>query len=241
MAEIRQSPDVSSLNHAIADFIVAQADASIKEQGRFSLALAGGGTPRPAYELLASTAYSQKIAWDKVHILFGDERTVPPDDDDSNYKMAKESLLDFVPIPANQVHRMKGEMNPQDAADDYTQMLQQVFGTDALPRLDLILLGMGGDGHTASLFPHTAVIHEDEKWVVAHFVEKLNTWRITLTPPVINHARAVAFLVAGEGKADRLKQVLKGVYQPDELPSQIIQPEGGQLIWFVDSAAAQQL
>lgn len=241
MADIRQFDDVITLTHAVTEFIVAQSQASIKEQGRFSLAVAGGGTPRPVYELLASNVYKHQIEWEKVHIFFGDERTVPPDYPDSNYKMVKDALLDFVPIPANQIYRIKGEIDPHTAADDYTQALKSVFGLDNLPRLDVIMLGMGDDGHTASLFPHTAAIHETEKWVIAHRVENLDTWRITLTPPVINQARFVAFMVAGQGKAGRLNEVVNGVYQPDELPSQIVKPIDGELIWFVDSSAAQNL
>ena len=237
--DIRRHRNKDQVVQALADTMqLIQADA-IKERGRFSLALAGGSTPKALYELLA--ANQSGYQWDKWYIFFGDERTVPPDDADSNYHMAKDSLLSKVPIPESQIFRMKGELDPAVAADQYTQDLKATFGDQDFPRFDLILLGMGDDGHTASLFPHTAAIHESEKWVIAHFVEKLDTWRITLTPPVLNNARNIVFLVTGDKKAQRLIEVLNGDYKPDELPSQIINPTDGHLIWYVDEDAASQL
>lgn len=238
MSDIRRNKDKAAVVGSLAHAIQAIEIKAIKERGRFSIALAGGSTPKALYELLASSA--DLYQWDKWHIFFSDERTVTPDDPDSNYHMARESLLSNVPIPENQIYRMEGELDPQAAAEKYTQRLTDVFGDD-LPRFDLILLGMGDDGHTASLFPGTAAIHETEKWVIAHYVDKLDTWRITLTPPVINNAAYVVFLVTGEKKAQRLNEVLNGDYQPDVLPSQIIKPTDGHLIWYVDEDAASDL
>jgi 6-phosphogluconolactonase len=238
MTNIQTYTDKSALVQSLAKLFHTIESTSMKERGGFSLALAGGSTPKALYQYLAE---SEDFHWDKWHIFFGDERTVPPDDEDSNYHMASETLLSKVPIPENQVHRMQGELDPTVAAEAYEQVLKDVFGGDSFPRLDLILLGMGDDGHTASLFPHTAAIHESKKWVVAHYVEKLDTWRITLTPPVLNNARHIIFMVTGDKKADRLNQVLNGDYQPDTLPSQIIKPEHGQLLWYTDQAAASQL
>lgn len=238
MSDIRKNKDKIAVVDSLAHAIQAIEIKAIKERGRFTIALSGGSTPKALYEWLASSADSYQ--WDKWHVFFGDERTVTPDDPDSNYHMARASLLSKVPIPENQIYRMEGELDPQAAAEKYTQRLKDVFGGD-LPRFDLMLLGMGDDGHTASLFPGTAAIHETEKWVIAHYVEKLDTWRITLTPPVINNAAYVVFLVTGEKKAQRLNEVRNGDYQPDVLPSQIIKPTDGHLIWYVDEGAASQL
>mgnify|MGYP002713200004 CR=1 FL=1 len=238
MTNIRIYPDKTELVQSLTEQILTIESESIKEEGRFSIALSGGSTPKALYQHLAE---SDAFQWDKWYIFFGDERTVPPDDDDSNYRMAKETFLSKVPIPENQVYRMKGELEPTVSAEAYERVLQDVFGDNGFPQLNLILLGMGDDGHTASLFPHTAPIHETEKWVIAHYVEKLDTWRITLTPPVLNNAHYVAFMVTGDKKADRLNQVIHGDYQPDTLPSQIIKPEHGQLLWYVDQAAASHL
>lgn len=228
----------AELVQSLAAFIREVESTSIQERGRFTIALAGGSTPKALYDFLATATDYQ---WGKWHVFFGDERTVPPEDSDSNYHMAKNTLLSKVPIPDGQVYRMKGELDPEAAADAYERRLNDDFGNEVAPRFDLILLGMGDDGHTASLFPHTAAIHESEKWVIAHEVEKLDTWRITLTPPVINNAHHVVFMVTGEQKSERLNEVLNGEFQPDNLPSQIIKPVAGQLLWYIDEAAASRL
>ena len=186
------------LAQAAAREFAARAKEAIDERGRFAVVLAGGSTPRATYEILASD-YADTIDWKDVHVFFGDERGVPPDHDDSNYKMARESLLDHVPIGS--VHRMQGELPPDEAAEAYEQELRDFFGSDDLPGFDLILLGTGDDGHTASLFPETSALEVHDRWVVANPVLKLETTRITLTLPAINAARAVYFLVAGEDKA----------------------------------------
>jgi 6-phosphogluconolactonase len=179
------------------------------------------------------------VDWARVHVFWGDERCVPPDHPESNYRLAREALLDHVPLPPANVHRIPTEQEPVQAAADYEQTLRRFFGPGSVPRFDLVLLGLGTDGHTASLFPGTPAVHEYERWVVAHYVSSLPAWRVTLTPAVLNAADQVTFLVAGEEKAGALKQVLAGPYQPDVLPAQVVRPAGGSLLWLVDDAAAR--
>jgi 6-phosphogluconolactonase len=232
---VYDSPE--ELAQSAAREFAARASEAIGERGRFAVVLAGGSTPRATYEILARD-YSDQIDWNDVHVFFGDERSVPPDDDDSNYKMARGSLLDHVPIGS--VHRMQGELPPDEAAAAYEQDLRDFFGSDALPAFDLILLGTGDDGHTASLFPETSALEVHNRWVVANPVLKLETTRITLTVPAINAARAVYFLVAGEGKAAPVAEILEGNPDPREYPASLIQPENGPT-WMLDRAAASQL
>jgi len=240
MSEVKIYPDASALARAAAEHFVALSAEAVRAHGRFAVALSGGSTPKSLYSLLATDEFAARLDWTRVHIFWGDERCVPPEHPDSNYRMAREALLDHVPIPAGNIYRIQGEREPADTADDYERVLQAFF-TRREPRFDLILLGMGEDGHTASLFPGTAVIHEQARWVVAHYVKKLRAWRATLTPVVINAAANVTFLVAGASKAECLSQVLTGPYQPDVLPAQIVRPADGHLLWLVDSEAAVQL
>src|SRR3989440_6995670 len=214
---------------------------AVSERGSFSVALSGGTTPRRIYELLASDDYRPQVPWAKVHPFFGDERTVAPDHPDSNYRMANEALLSLVPIPSKNVHRIDGVGDAAANASQYESELREFFGDAAWPRLDLVMLGMGDDGHTASLFPGTTALAEERAWVVANWVEKFQTWRITLTAPAINAARRVLFLVTGATKAERLREVLRGEQHPTRLPSQLIRPRDGTLEWFVDRAAAEKL
>jgi 6-phosphogluconolactonase len=229
--------DPEELARAAASEFAARAVEAIGERGRFAVVLAGGSTPRATYEILARD-YRDEVDWKDVHVFFGDERSVPPDHDDSNYKMARESLLDHVSIGS--VHRMQGELPPDEAAEAYEQELRDFFGPDDLPRFDLILLGTGPDGHTASLFPETSALEVHDRWTVANPVLKLETTRITLTVPVINAARAVYFLVAGEGKAGPVAEILEGNPDPREFPASLIQPENGPT-WMLDRAAASGL
>lgn len=240
MRSIRIQPDAEHLMQAAAEMVVSVAAKAITERGRFSIALSGGSTPRALYRLLASVPYWEQIDWGKAHLFWGDERCVPQDDDESNYRMTRESLIEQVPLPAANIHRVHGEMPPAEAAAAYEEELRQFFAGD-IPRFDLILLGMGDDGHTASLFPHTAALDETEKWVMANYVAQKNVWRITLTVPVINAAWQVAFLISGAEKAGRLREVLYGTHQPHDLPSQLIQPTRGTLVWLLDTAAASAL
>lgn len=211
------------------------AEAAVAERGRFALALAGGSTPEATYKVLARD-YADRAFWRHTHVFFGDERTVPPESEDSNYRMARETLLDHVEVEA--VYRMKGELTPEMAAAEYERDLQGFFGSE--PVFDLVLLGIGGDGHTASLFPHTPALDVRDRWVAANPVQKLATDRLTLTVPVLNAARAVWFLVAGEGKAEALREILEGDADPREYPSRLVRPESGAL-WILDRAAASML
>lgn len=216
---------------------------------RFTVALAGGSTPKGMYALLASDAYRDRIDWRKIHVFFGDERCVPPEDEFSNYRMANAALLSRVPIPKRQIYRIRGEAPPNVAAGEYEGTLLRIFGqSDAspLPRFDLILLGMGPDGHTASLFPGSPALKESKRWVVDNYVEKFKDtktpWlRVTLTYPVLNAAARVLFMIAGADKAESLQEVLEGVPNPDLYPSQSVRPSNGRLTWLVDTSAAQKL
>jgi 6-phosphogluconolactonase len=240
-SNIRILENAEGVAHAAADCFVDITLSSISAQGRFSVALAGGSTPRRTYELLATEEYRNRIAWPKVHIFFSDERCVPPMHADSNYRMADKAMISLLPIPSQNVHRMAGEGDANANASLYEDDLRTFFDGAPEPRFDLVLLGMGDDGHTASLFPGTRALSEAEAWVIANWVEKLNTYRITLTPPAINHAANIIFLVTGAGKAERLPQVIRGTRDPQKLPSQLIQPVNGSLVWLVDKAAARLL
>ncbi len=222
------------LEEAAARDFVAKAEAAISERGRFAVVLAGGSTPRTTYEILARR-HSDELDWSKVHVFFGDERTVHPEHEASNYRMVRETLLSHVRVGS--VHRMRCELPPGEAAADYEKQLREFFQTDGFPAFDLILLGLGEDGHTASLFPETSALDVSDRWVVVNPVLKLGTSRLTLTIPVINAARAIVFLVAGENKARALKEVLEGDADPRAYPAKFIRPDG-ELAWMVDRAAA---
>jgi 6-phosphogluconolactonase len=232
---IYDSPE--ELAQAAASEFASRAANAIEERGRFAVVLAGGSTPKATYQILARD-FADRIDWGNVHVFFGDERSVPPDHEDSNYRMAREALLDHV--PSGSVHRMQGELPPDEAAEAYEQDLRNFFGTEDLPQFDLILLGTGGDGHTASLFPETSALEVHDRWVVANPVLKLETTRITLTFPVINAARAVYFLVAGEGKAKPVAEILEDDPDPREYPASLVQPQGGP-VWMLDRPAASLL
>jgi 6-phosphogluconolactonase len=240
MTAIRVLPDPAALAEAAARHVIERAREAVETRGAFSLALSGGSTPRDLHLRLAAPPLRDEIDWSRAHVFFGDERCVPPEDSRSNYHMAVETLLERVPVPAEQVHRMRGELPPPEAAEEYTEELRRYFG-DAAPRMDCILLGMGDNGHTASLFPGLTAVHEQSRWVVAEYVDEVGMWRITLTPYVLNLGRDVVFLVAGAAKASMLHQVLEGPFAPDERPAQIVRPSPGELTWLVDAAAAAQL
>lgn len=229
---------------AAAEFLSTAADA-VQEHGSFSVALAGGSTPKALYAMLATDPQLRtQLQWDKLYFFFGDERHVPPDHPDSNFRMAQEAMLSKVSLSPQQVARIKSEYaDAQQAAREYEQTLRDFFCLAAgqLPRFDLVLLGMGPDGHTASLFPGTRALREGKRLVVSNWVEKLGTDRITITVPVLNNAARVLFLVQGEEKASALKAVLDGPRNPGQLPAQLIQPASGQLLWLVDKAAASLL
>ena len=196
------------------------------------MALAGGSTPRSMYAQLAAAPFASMVEWSKVQVLWGDERCVPPDDKASNYRMAREALLDHVPVAAANVHRIRGEDDPNEAAAAYEREMQ---------RMDLVLLGLGEDGHTASLFPGAVAAHDDPRRVIAVRAPVVPAWRVTLTPVVINAATEVAFLVAGAAKAGVVQRVLEGPRRPHKLPAQLIAPASGRVAWFLDAAAAAEL
>jgi len=239
--DLRISPDPATLFRAAADEFAGKALAAVRARGRFTLALAGGSTPKSLYSLLATNG---SLPWEKTFFFFGDERHVPPDDPESNSRMAREALLSKIPVPAENVFRVPAE-NPDasQAAAAYEQTLREFFrpAAGAFPRFDLILLGLGPDGHTASLFPGSKALQEKSRWVVANWVEKFKTDRITLTLPVLNNAAVVVFLVSGSDKVSALAEVLQGNQPGDLFPSKLVRPSDGDLIWMVDQAAAAQL
>jgi 6-phosphogluconolactonase len=232
---IKVLPDVTIVAREAANRIVELAREQIERNDEFSIVLSGGLTPKALYELLASDEYRDQIRWNKVQVFFGDERCVPPDHPDSNYRMAWVSLLSEVPIPGDNIYRMRGEIDPEQAAIEYGRMLKEKFG-DAGP--DLVLLGIGEDGHTASLFPHTAALKQTDHRCVSNHVPKLNAWRITLTVSFINRAATVLVMAAGAGKAGIVQRILEGPPDPEELPIQLIQPASGKLLWLLDAQAA---
>lgn len=241
--DLRVVSDPPALFQAAANEFASRAVASAKAAGRFTVALAGGSTPKSFYSLLASND-RDRLPWDKMFFFWGDERHVPPDHPESNYRMAFEELLSKVPVPAGNVFRIPAE-NPDAnrAAEVYEQTLRNFFQPRAgtFPRFDLILLGMGPDGHAASLFPESKALQERSRLVVANWVEKFKTDRLTLTLPVLNQASTVMFVVSGQDKAAALKEVLEGSRPPDFYPSKLVRPTNGNLIWLVDQAAASAL
>lgn len=241
--EIRTLTTPQELFAAAAEEVFRAAEDAVKERGRFTIVLSGGSTPKSLYNLLATNARIA-LPWDRMFFFWGDERHVAPTDPESNYLMANEAMLSKVPVPAGNIFRIPSE-NPDaaDAADAYEKTLLQFFALKPgqVPRFDLILLGLGPDGHTASLFPGTAGLNEKSKLVIANWVEKMKTSRISLTLPVLNAAECVAFLVSGTDKATVLKCVLEGDGPPEQYPAKLVRPVDGKLIWFIDRAAASAL
>ncbi|HEY3625719.1 MAG TPA: 6-phosphogluconolactonase [Terracidiphilus sp.] len=238
-------PDPAALARRAACHLVEMVSEAAEANGRARLAVSGGSTPKAAFQLLAdpNQPFRKRMPWDKIDLFWVDERTVPPDHPESNYRMTREALLDHVPLDPQQVHRMEGELEPEVAAARYESEIRNTFRLEGAetPRFDLISLGMGDDGHTASLFPQTAAIHEMARLVTANQVPQKDTWRITLTWPVINQARSVFFLIAGSDKAQRVHEVFMGARDPERLPSQLIWPSSGILTLFLDKAAAALL
>jgi 6-phosphogluconolactonase len=237
MIEIFATPE--ALADAVARHIAVCAADAIPSTGRFTLALAGGSTPRAAYSRLATRDSRADVDWQRTHVLWGDERCVPPTDPRSNYRMAQEALLSRVPIPVQQIHRIRGEDDPERASADYERDVRSMLAGER--SLDLVLLGLGEDGHTASLFPGQPAVHETGRWVMAALAPDQKLWRVTLTPGILNRARNVTFVVSGANKAETLQQVLEGPFNPDLLPAQAIRPVPGRLTWLVDQTAAGRL
>jgi 6-phosphogluconolactonase len=239
------SPTAEAVAEAAAALFTSTANAAVKARGIARIAISGGSTPKRMFNVLADPAkpYAASTPWDKLQLFWVDERCVAPTEPDSNYRMTKEALLDHVPLPASQIHRMEGELDPQVAAARYESDIRNTFKLEGAetPTFDLILLGMGDDGHTASLFPHTEALHEISLIVTPNHVPQKDTWRVTLTKPVINQGREVAFLIEGAGKASILADVLLGPYDPESKPSQLIRPASGKLSFLLDAAAASKL
>jgi 6-phosphogluconolactonase len=238
--DVRVFPDKQEINRAAAAEFVARALEAVGRSGSFTVALAGGSTPKSVYTLLGDNPESQRLPWGKMQFFFGDERHVPPTHPDSNYRMAEESLFCKVPVNEDQLFRVKGENPDADqAAAEYERTLRDCFqlSDGQLPRFDLILLGMGPDGHTASLFPGTQALRQTQRLVVANWVEKFKTHRITFTAPVINNAACVIFMVSGEEKREALRAVLHGDAPAEQFPAKLVHPTQGELIWLVDEAA----
>jgi 6-phosphogluconolactonase len=243
--EVRILKDGAAIARRAAEKFVAAAQAAVSSNGSFAVALAGGSTPKVLYSLLATEPdLRNKLPWDKMQLFFGDERHVGPDDPQSNFKMATDTMISKAPLKPEQVHRIKGEYpDAEKAAKEYEQVLQRHLHLKygQLPRFDLVLVGMGDEGHCLSLFPGTKALHAEGRTVVRNWVGKFYTDRITITAPVANNAAAILFTVTGKEKAPALKAVLEGPYEPEQLPSQLLQPTNGELLWLVDENAASML
>jgi 6-phosphogluconolactonase len=237
--------DGAALARRTAQHFVEIAEQAVSARGRVRIAISGGSTPRAAFQLLADPAkpWLKRMPWDRLELFWVDERTVPPDHPESNYGMTRQAMLHHVPLKPEQIHRMEGELEPEVAAARYESLLRNTFRLEGAetPRFDLVQLGMGDDGHTASLFPHTAAIHEMGRLVTANQVPQKDTWRITLTWPVINQGSSVFFLIAGKNKAELVKEVFTGKRDPERLPSQLIWPSSGILTLILDRDAAALL
>jgi 6-phosphogluconolactonase len=237
---IRVFKDLESLSMAAAELFVELADQAIASHGRFSVALSGGNTPHRLYELLATAPFGDEIQWQDVHVFWGDERCVPADDPRSNARMAHQALLDHIPLPAGNIHAVQGDLPPAQSAAQYEAEVRNFFKGQP-PIFDLILLGLGDNAHTASLFPHTPVLDEKERWVAEVYVAEQDMYRVTFTAPLINQAKQVVFLVSGAEKAHALQNVIEGAYQPQEYPAQLICPALAHPTWLVDKAASHKL
>jgi len=238
--ELNIYKDSEELSHELAHWMVQYIAATLKKQERFTLVLSGGSTPEKLHGILAASPIKEQIDWAKIHIFWGDERYVSFEDKRNNARMAYETLLNFVPIPSEQIHIINTRIAPDASAKEYEKQLHHYFHADS-PSFDLVLLGMGDDGHTLSLFPGMAVVHETRQLTLAYYLEAQEMYRITLTAPIVNRAKRIAFLVCGTSKAIALKEVIEGAFRPEEYPAQIIQPKEGELFWFVDEAAAELL
>jgi 6-phosphogluconolactonase len=234
------SANVEELSQNVAAWMIGWIKEVLERQDRFTIALSGGNTPKKLYQLLASEKYRHQINWSKLHFFWGDERYVPLEDDRNNAKMAFDNLLNHVPVLKEHIHIMRTDIEPQEAATAYEKILHRYFDNNPFT-FDLVLLGMGDNAHTLSLFPGYTIIHERKKWVIAFHLAEQKMYRITLTAPVVNQSARVAFLVAGGDKAAPLYKILYGEHDPDLYPAQLIQPYREKPYWFIDKAAASEL
>jgi 6-phosphogluconolactonase len=229
--------DPEALGEAAAGLIVQLAQQAVSAKGKLSLVLSGGSTPAKTYERLASAPYRDRFPWGYADFFWGDERLVPSQDERNNAHMARETLLNHVPVSEEQIHAIPTHLPPAEAALKYEAEIKKYFAGEAA-RFDLILLGLGENGHTASLFPDTPVLNEKQRWVAEVYLKEQNLWRVTMTVPLINQAALVVFLLQGEQKANTLRAVLEGPYKPRELPAQLIKPDYGEIYWLADQAAS---
>ena len=235
--------DLNQLSKALAEWITSLIEETLTRKEQFSFVLSGGNTPKKLNSLLASSPYRERINWKKIHVFWGDERAVPFEDERNNARMAFDTLLNKVDIPKSQIHIMDTSLGPEEAAVQYEKLLREYFRTETLPveTFDLVLLGMGDDGHTLSLFPGTPVIHEEKLWATSFFLKAQDMHRITLTKNIVNHSNHIVFMISGNDKAHALHEVLEGEKNPDKYPSQVIIPTQGELHFFTDEAAASLL
>jgi 6-phosphogluconolactonase len=235
--------DGDHLAWELAEWITSLIEETLRRKELFSLVLSGGSTPKKLNHLLAASPFRERIDWKKMHIFWGDERAVPFEDERNNARMAFDTLLNKVEIPGEQIYIMDTSLSPDAAAMQYEEILNEYFGTDILPAktFDLVLLGMGDDGHTLSLFPGTTVIHEENSWVAGYYLKTQDMSRITLTKNIVNHADHIVFMISGRDKAHALKEVIEGERNPDLYPSQVIIPTQGELHFFLDEPAASEL
>ena len=238
--ELIITKDIDELSEQVAAWVIAYIETVLKKQSRFTLVLSGGSTPKKLYQLLASDKYKGKIDWSKLHFFWGDERFVPFTDERNNAKMAFENLLNYVPVLKNQIHLMRTDVEPETAAVKYEKLLRKYF-PGSNHTFDLVLLGLGDNSHTLSLFPGYDIVKEKKNWVKAFYLEEQKMYRITLTAPVVNASGRIAFLVSGSDKAAALYHVLSAKHDPELYPAQIIQPYNDQLYWWVDEAAATDI
>lgn len=238
--ELHIAKDPQQLSENLAAWISNYIQEVLQDQEQFTFVLSGGNTPKQLYHLLAKEPYQQMIPWEKIHFFWGDERAVPFDDERNNARMAYETLLTPMGIPEENIHVMRTDIAPEAAAEEYEKLLKQYF-KDSDVTFDLVLLGMGDDGHTLSLFPGMPVVHEQKHWVKTFYLPAQQMNRITLTAPVVNQAACVIFMATGAGKAVTLKNVIEGTFNAEQFPSQLIRPQDGELHWFVDEAAAGAL
>jgi len=239
MSTLKIYTQSESLIKAAAEEFCSLAEEAIRQRGRFAVALSGGTTPQPLYQALGSSPYESQVNWRKVHFFWGDERHVPPDHPQSNFKMAMEAMFDTISIPKRNIHRVPAELDVHQAAQNYEEDLRAYFEGD-WPRFDMILLGMGSDGHTASLFPHSEGLLEEDRWFIANLDPRSQNWRLTLTKNAINAGRRIIVLVRGRAKAEVLRDVIIGGFQREEKPIQLILPVAGSMHWMVDRAAARK-
>ena len=238
--ELHIAQNTQELSENLAAWISNYIQEVLQDQPIFTLVLSGGNTPKQLFALLAKEPYKIMIPWERIHFFWGDERAVPFEDERNNAKMAYDTLLNAVGIPEENIHVMRTDISPEQSAAEYEKILHDYFKEDETT-FDLVLLGMGDDGHTLSLFPGTPVVHEEKAWVTSFFLKAQDMYRITLTAPVVNRAACVIFMTTGTGKSLTLKSVIEGSFNPDLFPSQLIRPEDGELHWFVDEAAAGAL